>query len=212
MCARGALSAGFAFRGGRLSALASLLATCHMTKTSPIVRRPWGFTKFVRRQGFHGIYLVTTEADNPVKVGITSDPVDRLTDLQVANFNRLRMHRFWWLPGRRISGRVERAFKNHFAAQIVRGEWFDLPLSDAETFIEDTIRKLGSWAIKQVHMIELMEHRQRRRLRLPAEAPSAIERTGKSERARLSGRECHLSCRQSSARLKSLGAFTSLHV
>jgi hypothetical protein len=64
--------------------------------------------RFIRKQGFHGVYLVTTEVDNPVKVVITNDPVTRLSELQVANFNRLHVHRFWWLPGSRISSRIER--------------------------------------------------------------------------------------------------------
>src|SRR5262245_15665023 len=96
---------------------------------SPIARRPWGFTQFIRKQGFHGVYLVTTKTDTPVKVGITTDPVNRLSELQVGNFNPLRIHCLWWLPGRRVSARVEQAFKENFREKNVRGEWFDLPLT-----------------------------------------------------------------------------------
>ena len=146
----------------------------HKTPMPMVARRPWGFTRFIRKQGFHGVYLVTTETGCPIKVGITNDPVSRLSELQVGNFNQLRIHRFWWLPGRRISGRIERGFKDHFKHHNVRGEWFDTPLNDAERFIEDTIRDLGGWAIKQVHMIDLMDDQQRRRFMLPAEAPSPL--------------------------------------
>ena len=140
----------------------------------PAARRPWGFTRFIRKQGFHGLYLVSTETGFPIKVGITSNPVGRLSELQVGNFNQLQVHRFWWLPGRRISARIERGFKDHFKHHNVRGEWFETPLSEAERFIEDTIRDIGSWAIKQVHMIDLMDGQQRRRFMLPAEAPSPL--------------------------------------
>lgn len=62
--------------------------------------RPHGFQEFIKKQGFHSLYLVTTEEDNPVKVGIAADPVARFAALQNATFVPLRMHRFWWMPGK----------------------------------------------------------------------------------------------------------------
>lgn len=144
------------------------------SSASPIIRRPWGFTRFIKRQGFHGIYLVANEVDTPLKVGITNDPVNRLSELQVANFKPMCMQRFWWLPGRKITARIERSFKEYFADNNIRGEWFDLSLDEAEQFIESRITDIGSWAIKQVHMIDLLDGRQRRRFNIPAEAPSPL--------------------------------------
>lgn len=129
-----------------------------------VVRRPHGFGDFIRRQGFHSLYLVTTDNDAPVKVGIAEDPERRLSDLQSANFNLLRIYRFWWLPGRRVSERIERSFKDHFSARCVRGEWFDLLLPEAEAFVEAAIRSLGAWGVPEADVIEFMEHCARRRL------------------------------------------------
>lgn len=131
------------------------------------IRRPWGFERFIKQQGFHGIYLVTTERGAPVKVGITENPVSRFGQLQSDNFVLLRFHRFWWLPGRPVSKKIESEFKSHFEPQNIRGEWFDTPLDEAEALIEDSVRRIGTWAIKQVHMLELMEDRERRRFSLP---------------------------------------------
>jgi hypothetical protein len=79
--------------------------------------RPQGFTRFIQRQGFYGIYLVTTAYGEPMKVGITMDPVRRLTDLQLANFIELHMHRIWWTAGIQIAGPIESEFKQHFKSR-----------------------------------------------------------------------------------------------
>lgn len=127
------------------------------------MRRPQGFCEFISKKGFHSLYLVTTETDAPIKVGIAEDPVKRLGDLQTANFHKLHLHRFWWLPGRLISERIERAFKDHFSARRIRGEWFDLLLPEAEAFVEAAIRSLGTWGVRDVDVVEFMEHSERRR-------------------------------------------------
>ena len=137
------------------------------------MRRPHGFEQFIEKQGFHAIYLVTSD-HSAFKVGIAEDPISRLGQLQTANFLPLRLHRFWWLPGPAISRRIESAFKEHFAAWNIRGEWFDFPMAEAEAFIEGSIRTLGTWGITDAEMIELMDHFARRKYSLPPEAPSPL--------------------------------------
>ena len=136
--------------------------------------RPHGFQEFIRKQGFHSLYLVTTDTDSPVKVGIAEDPVKRLGDLQTANFVPLRMHRFWWMPGKRITARVESAFKERFQSMNVRGEWFDLPLQTAETFVEDAISSLGTWGVRQSDLVGFMDQREREKYALPSAAPTPL--------------------------------------
>ena len=119
--------------------------------------RPHGFREYIDEHGFHSLYLITTERSRPVKVGIATDPFDRLSNLQCAHFEALRFHRFWWLPGQPISSRIERAFKQHFAPQMVRGEWFDVRPKIAEEFIETSIRTIGTWGIGQQDMVQLMQ-------------------------------------------------------
>lgn len=135
---------------------------------------PYGFRKFVRRQGFHSLYLVTTEEDNPVKVGIATDPMGRFAALQNATFAPLRMHRFWWMPGKRITARIESAFKERFRPRNVRGEWFDLSLQTAEAFIEDTIGSLGTWGVRQSDLVGFMDQREREKYALPSDAPTPL--------------------------------------
>jgi hypothetical protein len=139
--------------------------------TSP---RPWGFAKFTKREGFHSLYLITTETDAPVKVGIAADPRSRFGDIQSAHFVVLRLHRAWWLPGRPISKRIEDEFKEHFKAYNVRGEWFDMPLAEAEAFIQAGIAKLRTWGAAEIDVVELMDHRARQHFPLPPDAPSPL--------------------------------------
>ena len=105
--------------------------------------------------------IVVTEDNCPVKVGIAEDTVLRLSCLQAANFSLLRIHRFWWLPGRPVAERAERHFKEHFQLRCVRGEWFDLGLPEVEAFIEGAIRNLGTWGVSGADVIEYMAHRAR---------------------------------------------------
>ncbi len=139
-----------------------------------ILRRPYGFQEFIRKQGFHSIYLMTTETDNPVKVGIARDPLERLSTIQSANFLTIRMHRFWWMPGRKITVRIENAFKSHFQSRNIRGEWFDLSLKLAEEFIEATITSLGTWGVQHSDLIAYMDHKERQKNGLDADAPSPL--------------------------------------
>lgn len=127
-------------------------------------QRPHGFKDYVVEQGFHTIYLVTTTRNSPIKVGIARDPVRRLIGLQNAHFEQLLFHRFWWLPGRPIAARVEGAFKDHFASAAIRGEWFDVGPSQAETFIVNKIQSIGTWGIDQEYMARLMKDWELRRM------------------------------------------------
>lgn len=138
------------------------------------MRRPHSFSRFVKKNGFHAVYLITSQVGNPVKVGIAEDPLHRLAQIQVSNFVPLQIYRFWWTPGRAISGRIESAFKKHFAPQNIRGEWFDLPLPTAEAFIETSIRNLGTWGVRQSDIVGLMDHFEHKKYGLPPAAPSML--------------------------------------
>jgi Meiotically up-regulated gene 113 len=138
------------------------------------MRRPQGFHALTEKQGFHSLYLITTEDAVPVKVGIAVDPTHRFGCIQSSNFTLLRLHRFWWLPGRQISVKIESGFKEHFSARCVRGEWFDVPLSEAEEFVEAAIRTIGTWGVAETEVVDLMDHYARRKFSVPPEAPSPL--------------------------------------
>jgi hypothetical protein len=119
----------------------------------PMEVRQTGFKRFIEKHGFHAVYLATVPRGTPVKVGITNDPANRLSQLQNANFELLRFHRFWSVAGLPTAARAEKAFKDQFAPVNIRGEWFDVSLSDAKAFVEKCIRDLGTWAIDDEGML-----------------------------------------------------------
>ena len=138
------------------------------------MKRPHGFRAFTGRQGFHSIYLITTQNASPVKVGIAVDPSERFSCIQTSNFVALQLYRAWWVAGRQISTRIERDFKAHFGARCVRGEWFDVPLPEAVAFIEAAVRAIGTWAVPEDQVVRLMDHNERRKYSMPPEAPSPL--------------------------------------
>lgn len=119
--------------------------------------RPWGFRDYIKSQGFRTLYVVKPVRGWPIKIGIANDPERRLNDLQVANFETLCFHRFWWMPGLPITSRIEAAFKRDFAAHNIRGEWFDVDPSDAVAYVENAIEQLNTWALTQSQMEHLLD-------------------------------------------------------
>lgn len=137
------------------------------------MHRPHGFERFTEKQGLHAIYLIASDL-SAIKVGISENPYSRFADIQTSNFNPLRLHRFWWLPGPAISRRNRSSIQEYFAPHNIRGESFDLPMTKAEAFIEGSIRTSGTWGITDADMINLMDHFERRKYSLPPNAPSPL--------------------------------------
>lgn len=106
------------------------------------MRRPYSFKRFIKKNGSHAVYLLTTQTGNPVKVGIAEDPLKRFSGLQVSHFMPSQLYRFWWTPGRPISGRIQSAFKKHFAPQNVRGRMVRLASAGSGSFYRD-LHSLG---------------------------------------------------------------------
>lgn len=140
--------------------------------------RPFGFREYIRSNGFHTVYLLTTIQGSPVKIGISEDPVRRIATIQSSHYEELRFHRFWWLPGVAVATRIEAAFKQNHAAENIRGEWFDMTPEDAERKIEAGIRNLGIWTLSQSQMEHLFDQWMRKKWDMPEHAPSPLSGRG----------------------------------
>ena len=128
------------------------------------MRRPNGFARFVGRQGFHCLYLVTAEHDGSLKIGVTADVTNSFSSLRSASPVELRLHRHWWLAGKLISRRIKKSFRETFEAQRIGGDWFATPLPEAEAFIERMIHRIGTWGATDAEMIAEMQRRERQSL------------------------------------------------
>jgi hypothetical protein len=136
--------------------------------------RPIGFREYVRSNGFHTVYLLTTVHRAPVKIGISEDPVMRIGNIQAGHYAQLVFQRFWWLPGMAVASRIESAFKRDHAVRNIRGEWFDMSPSDAEREVAMAIRQLGIWSLTQSEMEHLFDDWVRKKWGIPECAPSPL--------------------------------------
>ena len=73
--------------------------------------QPSGLREFVRARGYHSLYFLRVQSDDPIKIGITRDPASRRSGIQNANWRRVSFDRLWWLPGQPIAARIEAALK-----------------------------------------------------------------------------------------------------
>ena len=128
------------------------------------MRRPRGFANFIDGQGFHCLYLAAAEDDGAMKIGAATDVMNRLSTLRSVTAAPLRLHRHWWLAGRPISKRIKTSFHEAFGAQRIEGDWFGVPLSEAEVFIDRMINRIGTWSATEAEMIAEMQRRERQRM------------------------------------------------
>lgn len=136
--------------------------------------RPHGFRDFVREEGYHAIFLVVAGDDDRLSVHKTADPKEGFARLRAGNPASLRLHRSWWLAGRPVSNRVERAFKERFANSQDAEGWFNMAPPEAESFVDETLGNIGTWGASEAEVIGHMERRERRKFGLPSHAPSPL--------------------------------------
>jgi hypothetical protein len=76
------------------------------------------------------IYVMAASRDDglgqPVKVGISADPVKRLASINTAAPFRVSIHRLFRMPSRFVACKIERAFHDRHRASRLNGEWFHL--------------------------------------------------------------------------------------
>ena len=140
------------------------------------MRRPRGFASFIDGQGFHCLYLAATEDNVSIKIGATTDVMNRLSTLRSATAAPLRLHTHWWLAGKPVSERIKKSFHEAFGPQRIEGDWFEVPLPEAEAFIERKIQQIGTWSATEAEMIAEMRRREGQRIErfMPPRRDSSI--------------------------------------
>jgi hypothetical protein len=108
-----------AWRGGHRPAHAPPERDPSRPKVKPVGRRP--------ASGHSGVYLVRTEGAEAFKVGLATDPVQRLVALQTGNPSVLRLAFFVQLPFE-TAKKVEAAAHELLAQYQRRSEWFVVPV------------------------------------------------------------------------------------
>ena len=107
-----------AWRRGEAPAHAPKPAAPKVVPPKPVGRRPRG--------GRSGLYAVRAEGADAVKIGIASDPTQRLVALQTGSPQVLRLVFFAELPFD-LAARAEAAAHEAFRPFQTRSEWFAVP-------------------------------------------------------------------------------------
>lgn len=90
-----------------------------------------------------GVYFIQAGTDGPVKIGRSSDIGGRFDELQCANYEELYIRLICCPANPTQSTELERWFHSFWAADCLRGEWFD-PNDDLLEWIDDP---LSCWTI-----------------------------------------------------------------
>lgn len=75
------------------------------------------------------VYLIGPESGSPLKIGVARNVQTRLCELQIGNWQTLKVHHVASVTAT-IASSVEAHLHRHFAGKALRGEWFDVALSD----------------------------------------------------------------------------------
>ena len=136
------------------------------------MKRPQGFKKFIARGGFHGIYLVGSQSR--LSFHKSQDPRVGFYGLANSRPAQATLLQAWWVAGKPIASRIERAFKRNFDNRRNAEGLFEVNREEAAVFIEETARDMGTWAASESDMINLMDLVGRHKQHVPADAPSPL--------------------------------------
>jgi hypothetical protein len=99
-----------------------------------------------------GLYIMTTAEGWPCKIGVTTNLVERLLQVQVGNWHKIKPTDFWFVSlraARRQSSQsafaLERAVHEKLSDIVERmsGEWFDVDAPDARRVVEKVASEAG---------------------------------------------------------------------
>jgi len=84
------------------------------------------------------IYAIGRQIGPPIKIGFSSKPVYRLTELQVSSPEELRFHLVCWLQDRSAASKIEARCHAILRGdgRHIRGEWFNITPDEAAKIID----------------------------------------------------------------------------
>jgi len=85
------------------------------------------------------IYAVGPSPDGPIKIGMTTNPLARISALNTDSPVEIFCYHYFWFAGTPLALRVEKACHKYLADKNLRGEWFNVTHAEAE----ETILKMA---------------------------------------------------------------------
>lgn len=85
-----------------------------------------------------GVYVITTDSLYPCKVGVSVNPVKRLTTLQTSHWRPLQISGYRWAETANDAKAIEKEVHRALAekGKALLGEWFDVRVPEAVEAIE----------------------------------------------------------------------------
>ncbi len=105
--------------------------------------------KHLRGRGYHCVYVLgCTSSKRVAKIGIARDVASRLSDIQVGNWKKLYVFRYWWAENARLSEYIEKSVHKTLKKSVISGEWFRERPEFVATVVEEEAkeRAVTLWA------------------------------------------------------------------
>jgi hypothetical protein len=81
------------------------------------------------------LYIITNSELQPVKIGVSDEPGERLKGIQSGNWQRLHIHRVFNCPAN-VPYHFESILHRRLRARCLIGEWFDIHAEEATILAE----------------------------------------------------------------------------
>ena len=88
------------------------------------------------------IYIIAPDSGFPCKIGIAMDTAKRLVGLQTAHWENLYLYETFPMVNKGRSYKIERIIHRRLKEHCIRGEWFNLLVSDAAKVIRELLAEL----------------------------------------------------------------------
>jgi hypothetical protein len=88
------------------------------------------------------IYVIGPDSGFPCKIGIAMDTAKRLASLQTAHWENLYLYEAFPMVNKGRSYKIERIIHRRLKDHCIRGEWFNLLVSDASKAIKELLEEL----------------------------------------------------------------------
>jgi hypothetical protein len=87
------------------------------------------------------VYIIAPDSGFPSKVGVAENTIKRLACLQTSHWEELHVYEAFEMVNRGAAYRIERIVKRRLAEHCIRGEWFNLMVSDIKAEINSILEE-----------------------------------------------------------------------
>jgi hypothetical protein len=88
------------------------------------------------------VYLISSSACGPVKIGISRNPWGRQAELQTGNPSKLKLLEWWRVPDRETALDVERQILEFYSKRRLMGEWLNIDAFNASLSVTNCLQNM----------------------------------------------------------------------